>query len=64
MNEFRRCPVCGYELGFHVFFRAEEDGVVLGLICPKCGQSYDLGWKEKDISLPLMPTKEAVYQEE
>ncbi len=63
MQEFRLCSVCGYGRGFHVFFRAEADGVRLGLICPNCGQSFSLGWKEPDISLPLMPVKEEVFPE-
>jgi len=63
MEEFRVCQVCGYGRGFHVCFRAEADGVSLGLICPNCGQSYNPGWKEKDVSLPLMPEQEEVFAE-
>ena len=54
MGEFRVCAICGYQRGFHVFFReAEGGGVVVGLICPNCGQSYDLAWREKDLATPL-----------
>ncbi len=62
MDEFRICPACGYERGFHVSFRAEGDRVALGLICPSCGQSYDIGWKTKDIPLPLKVTEGPRYK--
>jgi uncharacterized protein YbaR (Trm112 family) len=44
VKEFRVCRVCGYEKGFHVYFREKEDGHRIGLICPSCGQSYEIGW--------------------
>ncbi len=45
MDEFRVCPNCEYQRGFHVAFRKTAKGKVkIGLICPNCGQSYDLGW--------------------
>lgn len=46
MVEFRVCSACGYGRGFHVYFRQAEagEGARIGLICPGCGQSYDLGW--------------------
>ena len=61
MEEFRRCPECGYERGFHVCFRKEERGVVIGLICPDCGQSYNINWRETDIA-GLAPAKGQVYR--
>ena len=43
-GEFRVCPGCGYELGFHVsFFAAGGEGLRVVLICPDCGARYDLG---------------------
>lgn len=52
-KEFRICTVCGYKRGFHVYFRdVEEKGkgyTRIGLICPNCGQSYDLNWITTDI---------------
>lgn len=50
MSEFRTCPACGYERGFHVYFKDAEEGLGIGLICPSCGQSYDLGWVARDVS--------------
>lgn len=50
MSEFRTCRVCGYGRGFHVYFRESEGGHKIGLICPQCGQSYDLGWLVSDLS--------------
>jgi hypothetical protein len=44
MSEFRICRVCGYAKGFHIYFREHDKGQRIGLICPECGQSYDLGW--------------------
>ncbi len=44
MEEFRICPSCGYERGFHVFFKRVKGKIKIGLICPNCGHSYDLGW--------------------
>lgn len=46
MKEIRVCASCGYGRGFHVFFRqgAEGEGARIGLICPGCGQSYEIGW--------------------
>lgn len=43
-EEFRVCISCGYERGFHVSFRRTTGKVGIILICPQCGQSYDLGW--------------------
>lgn len=44
-GEFRVCPACGYERGFHVSLVAPADAsrVVLVLICPNCGARYDVG---------------------
>jgi len=50
VNEFRVCRVCGYEKGFHVYFREHEKGHKIGLICPSCGQSYDIGWIVPDLA--------------
>ncbi len=50
MEEFRVCPSCGYERGFHVFLRAGREGrTAIGLVCPGCGQSYDAGSITGDI---------------
>ena len=60
MGEFRTCRVCGYERGFHVYFRESEKGHKIGLICPQCGQSYDVGWLVPD--LVETPEKGAVFE--
>lgn len=44
MAEIRRCISCNYERGFHISFMATEKGNKVGLICPRCGQSFDIGW--------------------
>ena len=62
MAEFRVCTTCGYQRGFHLYFRERpEGGVVIGLICPNCGQSFDLVWHEGDIRTPLAVTPGAVF---
>jgi len=55
-DEFRICPGCGYEYGFHTSFinaHANKEDPVKStrelyrviLICPECGARYDVGWK-------------------
>jgi hypothetical protein len=44
-EEFRICPQCGYELGFHSSFLRSEQGYRIILICPECGARYDVGWQ-------------------
>ena len=54
MEEFRKCPACGYERGFHVYFNKNKESLSIGLICPDCGQSFDIGWYEdKKISMKI-----------
>ena len=63
VNSFRVCPNCGYQRGFHVHFKEISEGKArLGLICPSCGQSYDIGWLTADIK-EMEPKKEEVYRE-
>ncbi len=49
MKEIRVCQVCDYQRGFHVSFRFEDEGQRLYLVCPNCGQSYDIGWVVSDL---------------
>ncbi len=57
MKEFRICPGCGYERGFHVYLMQHQEGETrLGLICPSCGASYDPDWVSKEIGT-LPPQK-------
>jgi hypothetical protein len=60
MQEIRVCPACDYGRGFHVFFRDDGAGVVVGLICPNCGQSYDLGWRATELA-PLALQEGSVF---
>lgn len=50
MPDFRECKSCGYGRGFHVYFTEKENGHKIGLICPSCGQSFDIGWVTPDVS--------------
>jgi len=44
-EEFRVCPECGYENGFHSMFRRAADGTSLKwlFICPNCSSWFDIG---------------------
>jgi hypothetical protein len=46
-GEFRICPTCGYELGFHISFVQDnnEKKFNIILICPNCGARFNVGWK-------------------
>jgi hypothetical protein len=55
-NEFRTCPACGYERGFHTSFfsagagrgnpiRSTREVFRVILICPECGAQFDIGWR-------------------
>jgi transposase-like protein len=43
-DEFKVCPLCGYEDGFHSTFR-KKGGITKWLfICPSCHKIFDLGF--------------------
>lgn len=44
-TEFRICPACGYESGFHVSFipQKETESLRMILVCPSCGARFDIG---------------------
>jgi DNA-directed RNA polymerase subunit M/transcription elongation factor TFIIS len=55
-EEFRVCPACGYEYGFHTSFlridagknfpvKSTREVYRVILICPECGARYDVGWR-------------------
>jgi hypothetical protein len=55
-EEFRVCPACGYDYGFHTSFLRADAGknspvkstrevYRVILICPECGARYDVGWR-------------------
>ncbi|MGA2913435.1 MAG: hypothetical protein ABSE07_07960 [Methanoregula sp.] len=58
-EEFRVCPACGYDYGFHTSFlkvdaskkspvRSTREVFKVILICPECGARYDVGWRVSD----------------
>lgn len=62
-HEIRICKKCGYERGFHVYFKDASEGKVrIGLICPSCGQSYDIGWISSDVTY-FEPIEGGIYEE-
>lgn len=47
-NEFKICPSCGYEDGFHTMLKKEGDVMRLLFICPSCQNIFDIGQTLKD----------------
>ena len=43
-DEFKICPSCGYEDGFHSMFRREGDVTRWLFICPSCHSVFDIGY--------------------
>ena len=43
-KEFRVCPACGYEDGFHSAFKKEGGKTKWLFICPSCSQVFDIGF--------------------
>lgn len=46
-KDFKVCPVCGYEDGFHSMFEREDErgGLSWKFICPDCHNIFDIGLK-------------------
>ncbi len=42
-DEFKVCPSCGYEDGFHSMFKKEGDITKWLFICPSCHDVFDIG---------------------
>lgn len=42
--EFKVCPVCGYEDGFHSMFKKENKEIKWYFICPECHKIFDIGF--------------------
>jgi len=42
-ENFKKCPICQYEDGFHSMFQREGDQVKWLFICPSCHQVFDVG---------------------
>jgi len=43
-EEFKVCPSCGYEDGFHSMFQKTGDATKWLFICPSCHQIFDIGF--------------------
>ena len=43
-DEFKVCPSCGYEDGFHSMFRKEGDVTKWLFICPSCHKIFNIGF--------------------
>jgi len=48
-EELRVCPGCDYNKGFNVSFRKADGPTSIVLICPSCGQSFEIGWTADSI---------------
>ena len=42
-DEFKVCPSCGYEDGFHSMFKKESYTTKWLFICPSCHKVFDIG---------------------
>ena len=42
-EEFRICPVCGYQDGFHSMLKQGKDYIQWLFICPSCHETFDIG---------------------
>ena len=42
-DEFKVCPSCGYEDGFHSMLKKENDVTKWLFICPTCHNVFDIG---------------------
>jgi len=42
-GEFKLCPSCGYQDGFHSMFRKDKDITRWFFICPACHKVFDIG---------------------
>ena len=42
-NEFKVCPVCKYEDGFHSMFKKDGKAAKWLFICPSCHSVFDIG---------------------
>ncbi|QSH40291.1 hypothetical protein P0136_00435 [Lentisphaerota bacterium ZTH] len=44
-KEFKICPLCGYQDGFHTMIRKEAGKFKKLYICPRCSAVFDLKLK-------------------
>ena len=44
IDEFKVCPSCGYEDGFHSMFKNEGNTTKWFFICPSCHNVFDIGF--------------------
>jgi hypothetical protein len=42
-GEFKICPSCGYQDGFHSMFKKDKDITRWYFICPSCHAVFDIG---------------------
>ncbi len=44
-NQFRVCPECGYQDGFHTMLKKEGEKIKWLFICPSCHRIFDIGYR-------------------
>ena len=56
-GEVYQCPSCGYQDGFHISFKWNQDDSYgeIYLICPNCHSRFRMGWKIKNPSKEEKP---------
>lgn len=42
-DEFKLCPSCGYEDGFHSMFKRDGELLKWLFVCPACHEIFDIG---------------------
>lgn len=43
-DEFKICPICNYQDGFHSMFKQDEGVMQWLFICPSCHEVFDIGY--------------------
>ncbi len=43
-DEFKICPSCGYQDGFHTMLKREKTKIKWLFICPSCHEIFDVGY--------------------
>lgn len=43
-DEFKICPLCGYQDGFHSAFQKHQETTKWLFVCPSCHAVFDVGY--------------------
>jgi uncharacterized Zn finger protein len=48
-GQFRQCPECGYNDGFHTMLKENSGSISWLFICPSCHEVFDIGCRLPDL---------------